>query len=214
MHTACLTQKSKAASFSDVADDAVLFLSTSLAKVSCRVWSLRCKLSNLSNGQLFAWLCLSPSHVSCMPACGWLWVQQLTRHWHAVLCCVRLASTGQLDRLRKMLKIAEMRGDVMGRFHNAMYLGDVHEQVSRPTAHSLLFAASVISSSVHTCLQHRSYHHQYTRVCSIGRIIISTHAFAASVVSSSVHTRLQWIHCAKATSPSRCQHRSSCFRPP
>jgi coatomer protein complex subunit alpha (xenin) len=28
-----------------------------------------------------------------------------------------------------MLKIAEMRGDVMGRFHNAMFLGDVHEQV-------------------------------------------------------------------------------------
>jgi hypothetical protein len=37
--------------------------------------------------------------------------------------------TGQLDRLRKMLKIAEMRGDVMGRFHNALYLGDVREQV-------------------------------------------------------------------------------------
>lgn len=45
-----------------------------------------------------------------------------------MLCCAVL-STGQLDRLRKMLKIAEMRGDVMGRFHNAMYLGDVHEQV-------------------------------------------------------------------------------------
>jgi len=41
-------------------------------------------------------------------------------------------SAGQLDRLRKMLKIAEMRGDVMGRFHNAMYLGDVHEQVMGP----------------------------------------------------------------------------------
>jgi hypothetical protein len=34
-----------------------------------------------------------------------------------------------------MLKIAEMRGDVMGRFHNAMYLGDVHEQVSRLQQH-------------------------------------------------------------------------------
>lgn len=40
-----------------------------------------------------------------------------------------ITPTGQLDRLRKMLKIAEMRGDVMGRFHNAMFLGDVHEQV-------------------------------------------------------------------------------------
>eukprot|EP00798_Chlamydomonas_sp_ICE-L_P024535 gene24536-10140_t len=37
--------------------------------------------------------------------------------------------TGSLDKLRKMLKIAEMRGDVMGRFHNALYLGDVREQV-------------------------------------------------------------------------------------
>ncbi|MEW5314346.1 MAG: hypothetical protein WDW38_005854 [Sanguina aurantia] len=37
--------------------------------------------------------------------------------------------TGSLDKLRKMLKIAEMRGDVMGRLHNALYLGDVREQV-------------------------------------------------------------------------------------
>lgn len=37
--------------------------------------------------------------------------------------------TGNLEKLRKMLKIAEMRGDVMGRFHNALYLGDVREQV-------------------------------------------------------------------------------------
>lgn len=28
-----------------------------------------------------------------------------------------------------MLKIAEMRNDVMGRFHNALYLGDVRERV-------------------------------------------------------------------------------------
>lgn len=37
--------------------------------------------------------------------------------------------TGNLDKLRKMLKLAEMRGDTMGRFHNALYLGDVKEQV-------------------------------------------------------------------------------------
>ncbi|GLI66143.1 hypothetical protein VaNZ11_009877 [Volvox africanus] len=36
---------------------------------------------------------------------------------------------GHTDKLRKMLKIAEMRSDVMGRFHNALYLGDVKEQV-------------------------------------------------------------------------------------
>ena len=33
--------------------------------------------------------------------------------------------TGNLEKLRKMLKLAEMRKDVMGRFHNALYLGDV-----------------------------------------------------------------------------------------
>ncbi|GBG90440.1 hypothetical protein CBR_g50687 [Chara braunii] len=37
--------------------------------------------------------------------------------------------TGNLEKLRKMLKIAEMRNDVMGRFHNALYLGDVAERV-------------------------------------------------------------------------------------
>lgn len=37
--------------------------------------------------------------------------------------------TGNLDKMRKMLKMAEMRGDVMSCFHNALYLGDVKEQV-------------------------------------------------------------------------------------
>ena len=37
--------------------------------------------------------------------------------------------TGNLERLAKMLKISEMRGDVMGRFHNALYLGDVRERL-------------------------------------------------------------------------------------
>lgn len=36
--------------------------------------------------------------------------------------------TGNLDKLAKMLKIAEMRSDVMGRFQNALYLGDVRER--------------------------------------------------------------------------------------
>lgn len=38
--------------------------------------------------------------------------------------------TGQTDKLRKMLKIAESRGDTMGQFQNALYLGDVQERVS------------------------------------------------------------------------------------
>ncbi|KAG0560938.1 hypothetical protein KC19_9G025800 [Ceratodon purpureus] len=37
--------------------------------------------------------------------------------------------TGNLEKLEKMLKIAEMRNDIMGRFHNALYLGDVQERV-------------------------------------------------------------------------------------
>eukprot|EP00271_Cylindrocystis_brebissonii_P015583 TRINITY_DN38517_c0_g1_i1.p1 TRINITY_DN38517_c0_g1~~TRINITY_DN38517_c0_g1_i1.p1 ORF type:complete len:1219 (-),score=248.13 TRINITY_DN38517_c0_g1_i1:158-3814(-) len=37
--------------------------------------------------------------------------------------------TGNLEKLAKMLKIAEMRNDIMGRFHNALYLGDVEERV-------------------------------------------------------------------------------------
>ncbi len=37
--------------------------------------------------------------------------------------------TGNTEKLSKMLKIAEMRSDVMGQFHNALYLGDVQERV-------------------------------------------------------------------------------------
>ena len=38
--------------------------------------------------------------------------------------------TGNIEKLRKMHKIAELRGDVMSRYHNAMYLGDIEDQVS------------------------------------------------------------------------------------
>eukprot|EP00850_Spirogloea_muscicola_P013255 SM000089S23811 [mRNA] locus=s89:157950:162915:- [translate_table: standard] len=37
--------------------------------------------------------------------------------------------TGNVEKLGRMLKIAESRSDVMGRFHNALYLGDVEERV-------------------------------------------------------------------------------------
>eukprot|EP01035_Chromulina_nebulosa_P018774 gene18774-24541_t len=37
--------------------------------------------------------------------------------------------TGNTEKLRKMLKIAEMRNDVMSRYHNALYLGDAEERV-------------------------------------------------------------------------------------
>ena len=38
-------------------------------------------------------------------------------------------AAGNVEKLQKMLKIAEMRNDVMGRFHNALYLGDIRERV-------------------------------------------------------------------------------------
>jgi coatomer subunit alpha len=34
-------------------------------------------------------------------------------------------ATGALDKLGKMQKIADMRGDPMSKFHNALYAGDV-----------------------------------------------------------------------------------------
>ncbi|PNY09984.1 coatomer subunit alpha-1-like protein [Trifolium pratense] len=37
--------------------------------------------------------------------------------------------TGNLEKLSKMLKIAEVKNDVMGQFHNALYMGDVRERV-------------------------------------------------------------------------------------
>lgn len=37
--------------------------------------------------------------------------------------------TGNTEKLAKMLKIAEVKNDVMGQFHNALYLGDVQERV-------------------------------------------------------------------------------------
>lgn len=37
--------------------------------------------------------------------------------------------TGTMEKLSKMLKIAEVKNDVMGQFHNALYLGDVRERV-------------------------------------------------------------------------------------
>ncbi|GAV70196.1 WD40 domain-containing protein/Coatomer_WDAD domain-containing protein/COPI_C domain-containing protein [Cephalotus follicularis] len=37
--------------------------------------------------------------------------------------------TGHMDKLSKMLKIAEVKNDVMGQFHNALYLGDIKERI-------------------------------------------------------------------------------------
>lgn len=37
--------------------------------------------------------------------------------------------TGNIEKLSKMLRIAEIKNDIMGQFHNAMYLGDIRERV-------------------------------------------------------------------------------------
>ena len=37
--------------------------------------------------------------------------------------------TGNLEKLKKMTKIAEIRKDTSGQFQNALYLGDVEERV-------------------------------------------------------------------------------------
>lgn len=37
--------------------------------------------------------------------------------------------TGNLEKLRKMMKIAEIRKDVSGQYQNALYLGDVDERI-------------------------------------------------------------------------------------
>jgi coatomer protein complex subunit alpha (xenin) len=37
--------------------------------------------------------------------------------------------TGDTEKLRKMLKISNMRGDIMGRYHNALFLGNADERV-------------------------------------------------------------------------------------
>ena len=37
--------------------------------------------------------------------------------------------TGNMEKLRKMMKIAEIRKDTAGHYQNALYLGDVQERV-------------------------------------------------------------------------------------
>lgn len=39
-------------------------------------------------------------------------------------------ATGSLDKLAKMQKIADMRGDQMSKFHNALYTGDIRARIN------------------------------------------------------------------------------------
>ena len=37
--------------------------------------------------------------------------------------------TSNMDKLSKMLRIAKIKNDVMGQFHNALYMGDIQERI-------------------------------------------------------------------------------------
>jgi coatomer protein complex subunit alpha (xenin) len=56
--------------------------------------------------------------------------------------------TGNMEKLNKMLKIAEMRNDVMGRYHNSLYLGDIHERI-KILEESGQLALAYVTASVH-----------------------------------------------------------------
>ncbi|KAL8129264.1 hypothetical protein V2J09_018419 [Rumex salicifolius] len=56
--------------------------------------------------------------------------------------------TGNMEKLNKMLKIAEVKNDVMGQFHNALYLGDVRERV-KILENSGHLPLAYITASVH-----------------------------------------------------------------
>ncbi|XAR64161.1 hypothetical protein NMG60_11024402 [Bertholletia excelsa] len=56
--------------------------------------------------------------------------------------------TGNLEKLSKMMKIAEVKNDIMGQFHTALYLGDIEERVKiLQTAGHLPLA--YITASIH-----------------------------------------------------------------
>lgn len=56
--------------------------------------------------------------------------------------------TGNMEKLTKMLKIAEVKNDIMGQFHNALYLGDVQERV-KILENSGHLPLAYITASVH-----------------------------------------------------------------
>ncbi|MCL7026877.1 hypothetical protein MKW94_020983 [Papaver nudicaule] len=56
--------------------------------------------------------------------------------------------TGNMDKLSKMLKIAEVKNDVMGQFHNALYLGDIRERV-KVLEQAGQFSLAYVTATVH-----------------------------------------------------------------
>lgn len=60
--------------------------------------------------------------------------------------------TGDTEKLRKMLKISGMRGDIMGRYHNALLLGDAAERV-KVLEESGNYPLAYICASIHGLAQ-------------------------------------------------------------
>ena len=54
--------------------------------------------------------------------------------------------TGNTDKLKKMLKISDMRGDVMGRYQNSIFLGDAGDRIMVLEASGNLNLAYVIAA--------------------------------------------------------------------
>ncbi|GMF15276.1 unnamed protein product [Phytophthora lilii] len=61
--------------------------------------------------------------------------------------------TGNRDKLKKMLKIAEVRNDIMARFHNALYLGDVEVRVMTLEAAGQ-FGLALLTAATHGLGEH------------------------------------------------------------
>lgn len=114
------------------------------------------------------------------------------------------SAAGNVEKLGKMLKIAEMRNDVMGRFHNALYLGDVRERVK------ILEDAGQTALAYVTAASHgleedaaRYSRSQYTSIAS-KMLLGGTHSscrFASPAIGSmhskAQHHILMWSHHCK-----------------
>ncbi|KAF4131163.1 Coatomer (COPI) alpha subunit C-terminus [Phytophthora infestans] len=61
--------------------------------------------------------------------------------------------TGNRDKLKKMLKISEVRNDIMARFHNALYLGDVEVRVMTLEAAGQ-FGLALLTAATHGLSEH------------------------------------------------------------
>jgi coatomer subunit alpha len=82
--------------------------------------------------------------------------------------------TGNVEKLRKMLKIAEMRGDVMSRFHNALYLGDADERMKVFEATGQVSLA-YLTAATHGLVEHAERLHALLTANSIPIPRVNTH---------------------------------------